>query len=276
MRAKARSTALPAYIRRPAADYVAVAQYGLGAYERFLAEDRETWLEAALAVGRFLVDTQEPDGSWLNQQSFLHTLPMRAPWRCAMAQGQGASLLVRLYAETGEEQFATRARAALEPLSRSSDAGGVAATLDGESWPEEYPTAPPSYVLNGAIFAWWGVRDVAVGLGEVAAAEAFEAAVETLAGNLERFDTGWWSLYCLRRFPVAPVASSFYQALHVSQLEAMNLLAPRPQFEAMRARWAAFLESPRLRRRAFATKVAFRLVVPRNRILGPHLPWSHL
>jgi heparosan-N-sulfate-glucuronate 5-epimerase len=275
MRVKARVAAWPGAIDSPAAHHVVVAQYGLGAFERYLAGEGEVWLAAALGTGGFLADTQRPDGSWLNDRPLVHTLPLRAPWKSGMAQGEAASLLVRLYLETGEDRFAEAASRALAPLWRPSEAGGVCAMLDGFPWPEEYPTDPPSFVLNGAIFAWWGVRDVAVALADAEASTAFERAVDGLAANLHRFDTGWWSLYCLRRYPVPPVASSFYQALHITQLEAMQLLAPRPALETVRARWERYFESAALRRRAFAAKALFRLVVPRNRVLGPRLPWAH-
>lgn len=255
--------------------YVSLVQYGLGCHERWIGNEGEVWLGSALAVGRFLLRTQEPDGSWLNQAPFRHSHPLRAPWLCGMAQGEAASLLVRLYIQTREEAFADAARLALKPLERPREQGGACAWLHGVQWPEEYPTKPPSYVLNGAIFAWWGMRDVGVGLGDGSAAAAFEAGVDTLAAHLHRFDTGWWSMYSLYPHPVKPISSSFYHALHITQLEAMQLLSPRDEIDAIRERWARYVDSPRLRRRALAHKILFRLVVPRNRLLGHRLPWAH-
>jgi hypothetical protein len=275
MRAKAQSRWPAEATRSWAAEYVYVAQYGLGCYERFLAGDGEVWLDAALDVGRHLVARQHADGSWLQQEPFLHTFPLRVPWRSAMAQGQCASLLVRLHLEASDATFAEAALKGIEPMRRPSDQAGACAWLDGSPWPEEYTTEPPSFVLNGAIFAWWGLRDVGVGLGNAAAEEAFATGVSTLAANLHRFDTGWWSLYCLHEFPVRPISSSFYHVLHITQLEAMHALAPHPELEAVRQRWTRYLESPRLRRRALAEKVLFRLVVPRNRLIGNRLPWAH-
>jgi len=255
--------------------YVGVAQYGLGCYERWVGGEGEVWLDAALAVGRYLLQTQEADGSWLNQESFKHTFPLRAPWRCGMAQGEAASLLVRLHLATREQEFADVARNALAPLSRPREEAGACAWLDGARWPEEYPTQPPSFVLNGAIFAWWGIRDVGIGLHDAGATADFEAGVDALAVNLHRFDTGWWSLYSLYPQPVKPIASSFYHVLHITQLEAMQLLSPRAEIELVRQRWARYLESANIRRRALAHKVLYRLVVPRNRLLGHRLPWAH-
>src|SRR5579875_2471605 len=195
---------------------VVAAQYGLGCYERYLAGEGDEWLEGALRVGRYLVAAPHTDGGWSNLRDFTHTFPLRAPWRSAMAQGEAASLLVRLHQQTGEPGFAQAARDGLRPLFVSRRAGGLSASLGGHPWPEEYPTDPPSFVLNGAIFAWWGVRDVAVGLGDACAAERFADGIASLAANLERFDTGSWSLYCLYPFPVAVVASPFYHSLHIT------------------------------------------------------------
>jgi heparosan-N-sulfate-glucuronate 5-epimerase len=254
--------------------YVAIAQFGLGCFERWLAGEGETWLNTALMTGRYLLDNQESDGSWLHRTPFPHTFPMGVPWLCGMAQGEAASLLVRLHLETAEERFAHGARNAISPLSRSVGDGGVCRLLDGMPWPEEYPTDPPSFVLNGAIFAWWGVRDIGVGLRDREASSMFEAGADALAANVSRFDTGRWSLYCLRRFPVPHVASSFYHALHINQLEAMHTLAPRPQFETVRRRWIEYTSSAPLRWLALSEKVLFRVVVPRNRLLANRLPWT--
>ena len=64
------------------------------------------------------------------------------------------------------------------------------------------------------------------------------------------------------------VASSFYHALHTSQLEAMQVIAPRPEFEAAAQRFARYAGRRTNSARAFARKVLFRLAVPRNDLIG--------
>ena len=184
MRVKAQSPQWPLQgMSSPADEYVAVAQFGLGCYERYLAGEGEVWLAAAKQVGEFLLDSQKSDGSWLNLAPFLHTYPLRPPWACGMAHGQAASLLVRLHLETGDDRYAQAARKGLEPLVRPTAQGGVCANLDGAPWPEEYPTEPASFVLNGAIFAWWGMRDVGVGLGDDDASRWFRDGSRRLGGQ---------------------------------------------------------------------------------------------
>lgn len=254
--------------------HVGVTQYGLGCHERWLAGQGSEWLEGALSAGRFLLKVQEPNGAWMHPKPFPHTFPLSPPWASAITQGQGASLLVRLHAETGDRELARAARLALSPLFISQAEGGLCGELGGLPWPEEYPTTPQSHVLNGAIFALWGMRDVALGLGWDAAREQFERGVDSLASNLHRFDTGNWSLYSLFPHPIFNRASSFYHDLHVNQLTAMQQLAPRPEFELIRNRWAGYAASRYSRAKAFAWKATFRVLVPRNRLLARTTAWT--
>ncbi|MGA2011223.1 MAG: D-glucuronyl C5-epimerase family protein [Solirubrobacteraceae bacterium] len=269
-------TRLPPELDRPSTLYVAVSQYGLGCYERWLGGEGEQWLESAVMTGRRLMEIQAPDGTWLHHEPYPHTFPLPAPWASGITQGQAASLLVRLHAHTGEAQMADAARRALAPLAVPQAQGGVCGELGGRSWPEEYPTTPQSHVLNGAIFALWGMRDVAVGLGSEEAQAQFERGIDSLAANLHRYDTGTWTLYSLFPHPIYNRSSSFYHDLVINQLTAMALLAPRPEFEVMRERFAGYAASPALRARAFAWKAAFRVLVPRNPRFARRLPWNRM
>jgi hypothetical protein len=257
---------------------MAVPQWGLGAYERYLSGEGEAWLGAAVEAGRHLVDAQvrngELRGGWLEPLDYPHTFVVRGPWLSAMAQGQCASLLVRLYLEEGDEAFANAALQGLEPMRLPTSAGGVQTELEGGPFPEEYPTDPPAYVLNGAIFALWGYYDVWKGLRDEGAGHAFRKGAETLAENLHLWDTGYWSRYDLYPHPVLNVASPAYHALHLTQLRMLGVQAPDPEVERVIRRFDGYARSAACRVRARARKVLFRLVIPRNRFLARRLPWT--
>jgi hypothetical protein len=191
-----------------------------------------------------------------------------------MAQGEGASLLVRVHGTSGGDRHAEAALRALGPMRRPRDDGGASAELDGRWFPEEYPTDPPSFVLNGALFALWGLRDVAVGLGDGEAARDFQAGVDALAASIDRWDTGSWSRYDLHPHRVTNVASRAYHELHVTQLEAMDELAPRPELRAVAARFAAYDASRARQAQALARKVLFRIAEPRSARVARLLPWA--
>lgn len=274
LRLKARGAWPPAWLPEKGRLHVNVCQWGLGAYERFLAGEGERWLGDARSAAEHLLAAQGADGGFPHLYAYHHTFPLRPPWLSAMAQGQAASLLVRLHAETGEQRYADAARLALEPYAVASADGGVRAALAGGWLPEEYPTRPPSYVLNGGLFAIFGLYDVWKGLGDERAGAWFAETAATLAVNVHRWDAGFWSRYDLFPHPLPNVASSAYHLLHVSQLEALQLLAPADAVERTLARFRRYRDSPLAPRLAFAAKVAFRLAVPRNPSIARRLPWS--
>ena len=254
--------------------HVATAQWGLGAYERFLRGEGEPWLAAATAAADYLIDEQEPDGSWPHLTSMPHTYRLEAPWLSAMAQGEGASLLIRIHQRTRDERYAEAARRALAILDLPTVDGGVRAALGEGFFLEEYPTDPASLVLNGGIFALWGYYDAGTEFGDAHLLGEFELGVRTLATNLWRWDTGRWSLYDLFPHPTPNIASSAYHLLHTTQLRAMGLIAPREEFAQTADRFDAYAASRLHRADAFARKVAFRLVVPRNNLLAYRMPFG--
>jgi heparosan-N-sulfate-glucuronate 5-epimerase len=272
LRTKPKTSVWPPAWLRPGADFIKIAQWGLGSYERYLEGEGEDRLEFAAAAGRHLVQTQRRsgphEGGWEFESPYAHTFDLRPPWLSAMAQGEGASLLVRLHAEIGEDLFAEAALLALKPMFLHAAKEGVLAPLGTGWFPQEYPTQPPCHVLNGGIFALWGLHDVWLGLADPHSGRAFEEGVEGLAANLSRWDTGYWSRYDLYPHPVTNVASFGYHLLHIHQLRAMSRVAPNPVFEETARRFEAYARSLRARARAFAKKATFRVIVPRNRLLA--------
>jgi hypothetical protein len=211
-------------------------------------------------------------GGLIHPEPCPHTYSVDPPWLSGIAQGEAASFLVRIAAATSDDRFAEAARLALQPMRVPTEQGGVGAKLDGGFFPEEYPTNPRSFVLNGAIFALWGCHDVAVGLDDDDARELYEAALETLARNLDRYDLGYWSRYDLYPHRVVNVASPAYHRLHIDLLRATAMLSGRQEFEQLAQRFESYAASRWCTSRAFARKVIFRLAVPRRGLAKQSLP----
>ena len=275
---KARRTDWPPPPLREGRNHVGTIQWGLGCFERYLKGEGEGRLAGAIRTAEYLLELQERggdhDGAWLHHTHMRHTFRVRVPWVSAMAQGEGASLLVRVHAATGENAFADAAQRALRPMAKPLTEGGVRADLGGGFFLEEYPTDPPSHVLNGGIFALWGYYDVAVALDDAEARGEFERGVDSLVENIPRWDTGDWSRYDLMPRRVVNVASSFYHALHINQLRAMQRIAPRPRFQATAERFERYRDSRAHRTRAFARKAVFRILVPRHPLLAHRTPFA--
>ena len=194
-----------------------------------------------------------------------HTYPLHAGWVSAMAQGEAASLLVRAAHDTDDRRLADAASCAVQPLlvERSPL---VVATPDGPVL-QEYPTTPPAHVLNGWVFALWGLYDVGLSANDARCTAAFELGVDSLAARLAYYRTAYcWSRYDLYpHHPLANVASPYYHRLHVALLRALDALAPRPAVAAQVDAWAHAARNPAAWSIAIARKSAFRLIVPRRR-----------
>jgi hypothetical protein len=248
---------------RGLANAVPVAQLGLGAWQ--LARREPDWLRAVDAAATWLAGNLDEKGRFVYLFPMPHTFPLEPPWSSAMAQGETASLLVRAAAALERPELAAAARRAVEPLIDES-LGLVSVTPEGPVL-QEYPTEPPAHVLNGWIFALWGLYDAAVGLGSSSAAEAFDAGAATLERRLPLYDA-WphWSRYDLFPHRIAQVASPFYHRLHIEQVRAMAGLRPEhAAYAAVANRWERGIGSPVAIGSGVARKVAFRLLVPRTR-----------
>jgi hypothetical protein len=126
-------------------------------------------------------------------------------------------------------------------------------------WFEEYLVSPPTHILNGFIWAAWGVWDFFLATGDLAAKQLFSSAVETLRVNLSRYDLGFWSLYEQAGTALPMVASPFYHRLHIVQLRIMHRLTGESTFAEYADRWQTYLLSPSYRARALCYKSAFKL-----------------
>jgi hypothetical protein len=102
---------------------------------------------------------------------------LRAPWYSAMAQGEALSLAVRL----GDRAFA---EALLPTLLEGSP---VVHRSGRDLWLEEYVTDPHNPVLNGAIFAAFGLYDEWKASGSEEAHAMLVEALGTLRRHLPEF-----------------------------------------------------------------------------------------
>lgn len=259
--------------RREQALPVTLLQLGLGAWQ--LASDGgEEWQQVVRAAASWAVVDMDGHGRFAHHQPMPHTYDLEPPWHSAMAQGQGVSLLVRAAAVLGDESLAREALRAAAPLVDPA-LGLVAATDDGPVL-QEYPTTPPAHVLNGWMWALWGLFDASLLDGDAArsAGEAFDEGAAALAARIGLYDAGrGWSRYDLYPHPVVHVASPFYHRLHIAQLRATATLvehrgATTPTSGVMRAaadRWQEGFDRRTTRYAAVARKVGFRLLRPRAR-----------
>ena len=243
---------------------IAIAQWGLGNCNVFLGSESERHRKKFLQAADWLVRQLEPNlrgiPVWNHRFDWEYRSTLKAPWYSALAQGQGISLLVRAYRHTGESRYLTAAEHAFQSFESAVELGGVSYT-DSENnlWFEEYLVSPPTHILNGFIWAAWGVHDFALATGSPAAAHLFARAVQTMRVNLPHYDLGFWSLYELSGLRLPMLASPFYHRLHIAQLRIMYRLTGYSEFREYADRWQRYAASPLKRTRALALKSAFKL-----------------
>lgn len=134
---------------------------------------------------------------WEVDFNFLrHNLSL--PWVPAVAQGQIISILIKAYQMTDDADFLITAERAMSSFRYSIDEGGVTWTSEeGFAVYEEYPSQPPSHILNGHIWAMFGLYDYYRVTGSPDALSLFNAGVNTLKRYLPSYDVGFWSKYDL-------------------------------------------------------------------------------
>ena len=232
-----------------------LAQLALGWWERMLAG--EAGAEARfLPLCDLLADRAERRGEELRWRYDMGSRKYRLepPQYSAMAQAQAASVFVRAYTHTSDERYADLALRSILPLLEvSSDL-----VIETEFGPvlEEAPSEPPSQILNGWIYALWGLRDVYIALRDTRAKEMLAASTDCLLATLPRYDIGWWTKYSLYPHRLPDLAKPFYHRLHVDQLEAMQHLTGIGEFGATATRWRGY-DTPTRRVAAVAQKAAF-------------------
>jgi heparosan-N-sulfate-glucuronate 5-epimerase len=217
---------------------VNVAQYGFMLHADWLetgAADTMEKLERCLAV---LEDLKSEDAQ---QCVWWHRFPnarygIEPPWASAMAQGQVISLYLRLWQALARPHLLETAYKAYRFMRVPVDEGGVRRHDDqGHLWLEEYPSKEPSLVLNGFIYALFGLYDLYRVGRYPEVKQDIDACIETLVARLPDFDSGYWSNYDLQQ---RELVRYYYQKnVHVPQLAVLEQLTGNPFFGYYRDRW---------------------------------------
>lgn len=154
-------------------------------------------------------------------------------WISAMAQGEALGTLSVAYHATGEEKYLDCARGVFATLHTNTDSLWCFGVDEKNYyWLEEYPSEDFCHVLNGKLYALWGIWDYYVVTRDPFALTLFKAGIRTVADNYSYWQarTGKWSYYCRHRF-----AEAGYHQIHLSQLQIYADFFGIPEFrEALR------------------------------------------
>ena len=214
--------------------------------------DHGEHLTAFLAQADHLRARQDTDGGWRYPVSVAR-YGLVPGWYSAMAQGLAISVLLRSFDLTGTQSYFDAANAANALMLRPITSGGCS-DYDkiGRPFLEECPCDYRCHILNGALCALIGLHELETRTGGAIHVQV----TQRLAGQLRRYDLGYWSRYDLR---FAAPATLAYHSLHVSLLEIASRLFDDQAFADTAARWKAYARHPGYRLRAAAGKAWFVL-----------------
>ncbi|WP_454295682.1 D-glucuronyl C5-epimerase family protein [Salana multivorans] len=185
---------------------VDLSWYILPVLESYKTSGDRAYLDrATVNAEKLLGSGEDVDGALWFPYDFDYTLrgeiPMPAPWYSGMAQGMVLSVFARMYEETGEQRWRDAADATFASFSELArdDRRFVYVSPAGNLWFEEYvtPGSDPSHVINGHMYAMWGLYDYARISDDPQVRELFDGAATTIRDTFSEWRVeGGVSYYC--------------------------------------------------------------------------------
>ena len=177
-----------AYIQSPVYNPTSIANYAIANHEVYLHEYSYSAYQEFIKHCEWLIANMDSRGRLRYQFDYLESgRNLRAPWWSAMAQGQAISALTRAYVETGNSRYLNAAEKAFLPMKEPLPEGVTSGT-GSQLWLELYPENPPTQVLNGMMFAMWGVWDLYRVTGRADVKDVFDRSAATILPRLGEYE----------------------------------------------------------------------------------------
>lgn len=223
---------------------IAVFQYGLAAYDLFLISKKERYLEILKTCADWALAHQDSEGGW---PTFTYKRPDQL--YSAMAQGEGISMLIRAHKAFKDEKYTLAVHKAKDFMMRSINDGGTAEYNNDKIYLYEYLNAP--LVLNGWIFAAWGLFDYAKYYNNQQTFCEWNRTIKSMAAKLPEYDCGYWSMYD----DCGGMANPFYHKLHITLLHTMYEITGIEEFNIYHQRFKRYQSKMINRIRSFVFKI---------------------
>lgn len=215
-----------------------IAQYGFIVHDLWLADPREDYLEVLKNLLKWFEANKKPfrDATvWPQYYDDKYDIP--DGWVSGMAIGEILSFYLRIYQALGDPHLLDVSKSIYNCFSIDCEDGGVRRfDRDKNLWFEEFQSRKPSFVLNGFIYAVFGVFDFYRVTRDPEVKAVFDSCVSTLERSLNKYDCGYWSLYDQLK---SELVSPYYQRnVHIPQMDAMYSLTGLDIFKHYRDKWA--------------------------------------
>jgi hypothetical protein len=219
---------------------ISIGQYALAIFHTYLKSNDSKDKERFLIIADWFVDNQDDQGYWTAQvQEKKYNLEIG--WVSSMAQGRVLSVLLRAYQITNNKKYY---KSALQGLETFSDTSKFLNYYKNNIFYEEYPSKPGSFVLNGMIFALWGLYDFIRLDGNANARKYFDEGISSLKNMISQYDIGDWSCYDLRQETwnkkYLNPCTVHYQYIHINQLYVLYHLTEENIFLDYSYKWKKY------------------------------------
>ncbi|MDR0935025.1 MAG: D-glucuronyl C5-epimerase family protein [Erysipelotrichaceae bacterium] len=223
---------------------ISIFQYGLAAYDLILlGHDIELMKKKFISFLNWAFDNQNTDGSWdaFSFKSKEHPFS-------SMAQGEGASLLIRGYVFTGDKKYLDAAKKALDFMLLPISEGGTSVIEGDKIILYEFTNYP--FVFNGWIFSIFGLIDYVTITKDEYYRTILNKTINTFKNNIQKMDNGYWSKYSDDK----KIASPFYHSLHISLLEILYQYTGDKIFKEYKDLFSKYASKKANRNKAFIKK----------------------
>jgi len=227
---------------------ITIAQMALGAYDLWLQSGESKNKSKFVELADWLKRNQDEEGGWNNPWNYLR--PSCVSNYSAMAQGEAISVLVRAFVLTDQTPYLDSAKRAFHLLVKPVEEGGCSLYINDGVYLEEYPEMPRSTVLNGWIYAVFGLYDLMLLTKDKLAQNILAKTLKTLENSLISYDSGYWTYYDL----YGNIASPSYHSVHIVLLDALYIITGIDNFRNFSNRWKNYEKNFLNRSKALAIK----------------------
>jgi hypothetical protein len=200
--------------------YTTICSYALGNWELYLQTGIQLYADRVIAISKYLSESFiDANGKALFVDFEDENETIGKP--CAMNQGEAISVLIRGHELTNDKKYLQIASAASKAFEAEYNFDGVAKALPQTD--RVWYLEGGRYILNGHIYALWGLWEINNYEQSVIAQDLYDAGLSSLEHALPFFDNGYWSLYWLHKPDY--VSSMMYHNLHVVQLSHLSQIS---------------------------------------------------
>lgn len=214
--------------------------FALALHDDFKLHGKDESKAKFLDYAKYFLETQTEAGDW----NYEFDWPgCKAPWTSALAQGRGASVMVRAYLLTQNVDYKNAAIKALSRFEQPISENGYNAIFKptGTPYYEEYPKRP-IVVMNGFMASLIGCWEVSHWLDEPRAQTLFDEGIASLEKMTPYFLVDGWSVYDLNPDNKAHnLNTPRYHKLVGSYFDVLSTLSNSDVLAAQSQEWSARL-----------------------------------